>query len=401
VVIGCAQLAAVIDAELSPGAFTVHPAVPRNNAALAGAADLTLGAVAPIAALLTLAIDAELFRVAVLIFVTGRVIRLASSDQQHDDDRDAQGGRASHGSLLPAIRVPNVISDGPVLAAARCLACSGIAFAFRRADAAALRSQPVIPLIPLALRGVKYRPLGAAGSIPAELVTASASGLDPHIAPAMATWADPAGGQGPEGNKPRTVETTMQRLRRFFAEATKIAVGALTPACASKLYEALAGAVDSRRKILAEAKTFLRWCRDKGWTKTNALESIQGLGKRRRGKPQLTADEARKFLAKALELADDDEGAIAAAMALLMGMRASEIVERTVRNLDDEGRLLWITDAKTNTGVRRLEVPAQLQTHLQRLARARAPGIPSSHPARPGTGCSDPCSESAGRQECR
>jgi integrase len=194
-------------------------------------------------------------------------------------------------------------------------------------------------------------------------------------------WLGAVGHKG-EGNRPRTVETTMQRLRRFFAEATKIAVAAVTPAYGAKLYDALTGAVDSRRNILAEAKTFLRWCRDKGWAKMNALESVQGLGKRRRGKPQFTTDEARKFLAKALELAERDEGAIAAAMALLMGMRASEIIERTVRNLDDEGRMLWITDAKTQAGVRRLEVPAQLQGHLQRLARGRRP---NDHLFRSGT----------------
>jgi hypothetical protein len=33
-----------------------------------------------------------------------------------------------------------------------------------------------------------------------------------------------------EGNEARTVETTMQRLRRFFAVAAKIAVGALSAA---------------------------------------------------------------------------------------------------------------------------------------------------------------------------
>jgi integrase len=186
-------------------------------------------------------------------------------------------------------------------------------------------------------------------------------------------WLATVGHKG-EGNKRRTVETTMQRLRRFFADASKIAVGALTPAPAAKLYDSLTGAVDSRRNILAEAKTFLRWCGGKGWTKINALEHVQGLGRRRRGKPQLTTDEARRFLAKALELADDDdEGAIAAAMALLMGMRASEIIERTIRNLDDDGRLLWITDAKTQAGVRRLEVPPQLQAHLRRIARDKAP----------------------------
>jgi integrase len=186
-------------------------------------------------------------------------------------------------------------------------------------------------------------------------------------------WLREVGHKG-EGNKPRTVETTMQRLRRLFAEVTKIAVRALTPVLAGKLYDGLAGAVDSRRNILAEAKTFLRWCRGKGWTKIDALEHVQGIGRRRRGKPQLTTDEARKFLAKALVLADADDGAIAAAMALLMGMRASEIVERTIRNLDDDGRLLWITDAKTQAGVRRLEVPPQLQAHLQRIARGKGQG---------------------------
>ena len=50
------------------------------------------------------------------------------------------------------------------------------------------------------------------------------------------------------------------------------------------------------------------------------------------------------------ELADvGDEGAVAAMMALVMGMRASEIVSRVVRDLDDDGRLLWIFDS---TGLR-------------------------------------------------
>jgi integrase len=183
-------------------------------------------------------------------------------------------------------------------------------------------------------------------------------------------WLAEVGHKG-EGNKPGTVKTTMHRLRSLFAQAMKTAVSALTPVFAGKLYDALTGAVDSRRNTLAEAKTFLRWCRSRGWTKLNALEHVKGLGRRRRGKPQLTTDEARKFLAKALERADEDDGAIAAAMALLMGMRASEIVERTIRNLDDGGRLLWITDAKTQAGIRRLQVPPQLQGHLQRIARGR------------------------------
>jgi len=43
-------------------------------------------------------------------------------------------------------------------------------------------------------------------------------------------------------------------------------------------------------------------------------------------------------------------GAIAAMCALLLGMRATPIVTRTVRDLDDGGRLLHITNAKTEAG---------------------------------------------------
>ena len=56
---------------------------------------------------------------------------------------------------------------------------------------------------------------------------------------------------------------------------------------------------------------------------------------------------------------------MAAMMSLLMGMRASEIVSRIVRDLDDEGRLLWIPETKTEAGKRTLPVPEVLQPYLQ------------------------------------
>ena len=43
---------------------------------------------------------------------------------------------------------------------------------------------------------------------------------------------------------------------------------------------------------------------------------------------------------------------MAAMMSLLMGMRASEIVSQIVHDLDDEGRLLWIPETKTEAGKR-------------------------------------------------
>ena len=60
-------------------------------------------------------------------------------------------------------------------------------------------------------------------------------------------------------------------------------------------------------------------------------------------------------------------------MALLLGMRASEIVSRVVRDLDDEGHLLWIPDSKTEAGKRTLRIPEVLRPLMQRLAGNRAP----------------------------
>jgi integrase len=73
-------------------------------------------------------------------------------------------------------------------------------------------------------------------------------------------------------------------------------------------------------------------------------------------------------------LADDrEEGASAALLSLVMGMRANEIVSRVVRDLDDEGKLLWIPDSKTEAGRRTLQVPELLQLRLRGLAEGKAP----------------------------
>jgi integrase len=101
---------------------------------------------------------------------------------------------------------------------------------------------------------------------------------------------------------------------------------------------------------------------------------VKGVGKRRHRKEQLRIDAAWKWAGKALELADDgEEGAVAALLALMMGMRASEIVSRVVRDLDDNGRLLVIPDAKTPAGVRTLEVPELLRPYLLEQAEGRKP----------------------------
>ncbi len=64
---------------------------------------------------------------------------------------------------------------------------------------------------------------------------------------------------------------------------------------------------------------------------------------------------------------------MAALVALLMGLRATEIVSRVVRDVDDDARRLWIPDSKTPAGKRDLRVPVELQPYLRRLAAGRTP----------------------------
>jgi integrase len=190
-----------------------------------------------------------------------------------------------------------------------------------------------------------------------------------------------------KGNRPRSISTTLERLTTLFSsgDLLRVVSGDLTPVQARKAWEKYTStpgkkskrppAVNTRVGVLVQAKTFLRWCASKGWAQEGLLGGIEVLGERKRGKPQFVGkDESRKFLAKALELgAEGDAGAIAGATALLLGMRASEITDRTVRELDDDGKVLVITSAKTRAGIRRLEVPEVLRPLLAGLAKGKEP----------------------------
>ena len=186
-----------------------------------------------------------------------------------------------------------------------------------------------------------------------------------------------------KGNKPLSICSTLERLRSLFKDQTHYVV-ALTCDDAARIWNGYTArptrtgkppAVDTRINVLHEAKTFMRWCLKQRWTKVpEPFAGIEILGERSRGKEQLDrVDDARRWLATALELAPDDVGALAAATALLMGMRASEVTDRLVRDLDDDGRVLVIPRAKTRAGIRRLRLPAVLQPLLARLAAGKEP----------------------------
>lgn len=185
-----------------------------------------------------------------------------------------------------------------------------------------------------------------------------------------------------KGLKARPITDRLYRLNKFFPDGA-LALSDLTKQTCAAYYEALRTrvsrvgktySVDTHRSMLAEARMLAKFCIGKRWLRANPLEGVEGKGKRRHGKPQLRIDEARRWMAKAIELADAGEaGAVAAMMALLLGMRASEIVSRVARDLDDDGRQLWIPDSKTEAGKRTLRVPDMLRPYLQRLTAGAEP----------------------------
>jgi integrase len=178
-----------------------------------------------------------------------------------------------------------------------------------------------------------------------------------------------------KGNKPRAYETTIQRLTSVFKPALEVVTGDLTAAKMMKLWEAWeAGkAAATRKSVLAETRTFLAWLEEKSWSKRASDEVTKGIKvieRAGRGKPQLSKDDATKLLTWCLAQ-KSDEGAIATAMAFLLGMRASEIVTRAVQHLDNNGTELTITDAKTEAGERTLELPLALQPLLAKLTEGK------------------------------
>lgn len=190
-------------------------------------------------------------------------------------------------------------------------------------------------------------------------------------------------------NKPGSCKTTLTRLRTFFGDAD-LPLGQLTPKYCGRCYESLTErisartgrtpAVDSHRNVLAEARTFLNWCvKPQKWLKHNPLGEVAGRGRRQHGKPQLRIDEARRLrLVCHAKAAEGDDGAVAVLVAMLMGLRAGEIVSRTVRDLDDGGCILWVDDndsmafsPKTEAGRRPVPVWDEVRPYLLDCVRGK------------------------------
>jgi len=180
--------------------------------------------------------------------------------------------------------------------------------------------------------------------------------------------------------RPRTIKVAISAIGHFLDRDRALAdVG--VSYLKERITVRLAGhAPQTVATELRQAKTFLRWCGSQGWASADVVGRLGSVvvdvsGDRGEGKEQLTIDEARLYLESCrLRAEQGAEGAVAAASVLLLGVRAREILDRQVRDLDDGGRLLWIRRAKTERGNRRVEVPEPLRQWMLRQAAGREPG---------------------------
>jgi integrase len=130
-----------------------------------------------------------------------------------------------------------------------------------------------------------------------------------------------------------------------------------------------APSADSHRNALAAGRSFGRFAKEQGWLPADPFAEVKPIGKRKRGKPQLGLDEARRLIETCM--AERSRESIAVATGFLLGMNSAEVIGRQVRDLDHGGRVLRIRKGKNEHRVRALEVPDDLAAALRELARGR------------------------------
>lgn len=173
-----------------------------------------------------------------------------------------------------------------------------------------------------------------------------------------------------QGVQEQSIATSRYRLRALFKGELDMLVCDLTERRCQAAYDRLREdqEVDTHRNTLYVGRAFLAWCVSRHMSSQNPLVGVEGVGRRKRGKEQLRIDEARRLLATALERAGEgDRGALATAIVLLLGVRASEVAAIQARDVDDRGSILVIPRSKTEAGVRRLDIPPVLQVAMAPL----------------------------------
>ena len=182
---------------------------------------------------------------------------------------------------------------------------------------------------------------------------------------------------------PMTASNYRVRIMLFFGTDLDRGIAEITAARSEVLYQRAMerelpkskGKVSAatQRNELTIVKMLFNWASRRALIRQSPLGQVRPMGRPRRGKVQLRIDEARAFEAAALRRFTEkgDAVSLAALAALHLGLRASETLNLRVRDLDNDGQMLWVEGTKNERARRHLEVPDCLQVHLRKAAAGR------------------------------
>jgi integrase len=186
-------------------------------------------------------------------------------------------------------------------------------------------------------------------------------------------------------NKEESDDEKLRRLGKFFESVKRMQVSRLRPERGAELYASFRDgrSVDYHRDSLSAAKGFLSWCINRGWITESPLAKVNGIAKKNKGKLQFTGDECKRWLALCMAKAArrdsasavrHSDAAIALMMLLLMALRQSDVLRRTVRDVDLDATVLRVSNGKTKKSNRPRWIPVQLRPFLKTITA----GLPSS-----------------------
>lgn len=141
-----------------------------------------------------------------------------------------------------------------------------------------------------------------------------------------------------------------------------------------RLYAAsVFGAGDTHINGLNVGRMWGAWCVKQRLLRANPFAAVETVGRKRHGstKGRLSVNESRELEAYCCKHGDEQDCALTYGY-LMLGKRASELAGALVRDLDDNGWLLWIRKAKSAASVGSISVPGVLREMLLGLAERRA-----------------------------
>ena len=216
-----------------------------------------------------------------------------------------------------------------------------------------------------------------AGGVKEELLEKHGKTTKKTVADALPEWI----AESAQCVRPSTIDNYQKMVARL---PQNLVLGQLTAEQASKLYLQQVERVSAHtgRRVstatqhlfLWVARQFWTWAIDKGYARVNPWQKVRRVGKANVGKPQLRIDEARKLEAVAMQRAQNgDLPSLGVLLMLYLGLRQGEVAARVVRDIDDDGRVLWIPSGKTRNAKRRLKIPEQMRPLVLKRIQGRKP----------------------------